>query len=362
MKKTVMALILLAVLFASCKKADSGQKADLSQKADSSQKELVFEYFCLSFQVEWAQQIEAALKEQAVIHNFKLLSADPSFSIETQLTQIDAAIVQKIDGAFLWVVDEGQAPAAVSKFDSAGIPVFGETFSLKDSAGNNIAPYVELDAQAVGANSGNWIVQNWESTGVDLSNWASVGVIENSSSQYSNNVDRINGFTNALKEGFPNLRASNIYQADCAAETATTDTTEASYKQVSAVLAGHPEISAWLIFSSADNYGTGAARAVEAAGVEKKTILVSAGGELAHGEWDKGERAPVCWRAACYFDARDYVKYMVAGMLDICQNGKKAADIFPEFKSPGQKYAAIKVSGTMITPANYKEIMQQPLK
>jgi L-arabinose transport system substrate-binding protein len=346
---TVMAAVMAAALFA-------------GGKTDSGQKQLVFEYFCLSFQVEWAQQIEAALKEQAAAHNFKLLSADPNFSIETQLTQIDAAIVQKIDGAFLWVVDEGQALAAVSKFNDAGIPVIGETFALRDSAGNDIAPYVELDARAVGANCGNWIVQNWKSTGVDLSNWATVGVIENSSSQYRNNTDRVTGFTDALKQGFPNLRSSNIYQADCAAETAITDTTEAAYRQVSAVIAAHPEISAWLVFCSADNYGTGAARAIEAAGAEKKTILVSAGGELAHTEWDKGKDAPICWRAACYFDARDYVKYMVAGMLDICQNGKKTTDIFPEYKRPGQKYAAIRVSGTMVTPATYKQIMQQPLK
>jgi L-arabinose transport system substrate-binding protein len=161
---------------------------------------------------------------------------------------------------------------------------------------------------------------------------------------------------NALKAGFPNLRDSNVYIADCAAETGSTDTTEASYKQVAAQLAAHPEISAWIVMSSTDNYAQGAARAIEASGVEKKTILVSSGGELAVKEW--ANNAAPCWRATCYYSAKDYVNYMVEGMLAVCRGGKTAADIFPDFKEPGQKYAVIKVSGNMVTRNNYKDFLK----
>jgi len=346
MKKTVVVLAsgiaIAAVIFTGCAKKDSAE-----------QKKLVFEYLTLSFQVEWAQQMEAALKEQAVIHNFELKSSDPSFNIETQLSQIDAAIVQKVDGAFLWVVDEAQAPAAVSKLNDAKIPVFGESFPLRDSSGNAIAPYVQLDDWAVGTTSGNWVVDNWRSTGVDLSNITTVGVIDNNSSQYSANVTRSNGFIDAMKKGFPNLE--DIYRADIAAETATTDTTEAAYKQVSAVFAAHPEKTAWVVFGCTDNYAQGAVRAIEAAGLEKVTILVSAGGELAFKEWSNN--AAPSWRAACYFHAKHYVKYMVEGMLDICRNGKKAEDLFPEYKEKGQNYAEIKVSGRMVTRDTYKDVL-----
>ena len=38
----------------------------------------------------------------------------------------------------------------MDKLNSAEIPVIGEILKLKDGEGNNIAPYVELDAVGVG--------------------------------------------------------------------------------------------------------------------------------------------------------------------------------------------------------------------
>jgi L-arabinose transport system substrate-binding protein len=144
--------------------------------------------------------------------------------------------------------------------------------------------------------------------------------------------------------------------ADVAAETTSTDETEAAYKSVGAVISTHPEIGAWIMMSSTDHLAQGAARAVEAADVEKKTILTSAGGELAVKEW--ANNAAPCWKATCYYSAKDFVGPMVEGMLAICREGEKPEDIFPEFKGPGQKYAVVKISGNMVTPATYKNYLK----
>jgi ABC-type sugar transport system substrate-binding protein len=354
MKRKVLALLMAIVtgsaLFAGGR-TDSG-----SAQQSGGQRKLVFEYFATSFAVEWIQQIGDLLKEEGKKYNFEVLTADANRSIETQLSQIDAAIVQKIDGAFIMVVDEGHAPAVVSKFNEGGIPVIGESMKLQDGNGNVIAPYVELFAEDVGAKCGKWVSDNWKSTGVDLSNMATVGVINNTNSRYRTDFNRVSGFMDALKTGFPNLRDSNVFVADCAAETGSRDNTEASYKQVSAVLSAHPEITAWVVFGSGDMYAQGAVRAIEASGVENKTILVSSGGEQAVKEW--ANNAAPSWRAACYYSPQDWVDRLVAGMLEICREGKTGADIFPEFKKPGQNYSVIQISGNMVTPVNYKEFVR----
>ena len=73
---------------------------------------------------------------------------------------------------------------------------------------------------------------------------------------------------------------------------------------------------------SVDSYAMGAARAIEAAGVQDNTIMVSAGGELAIKEWDNGAASE--WKATCYYDAMDFAEYMVEGMLEIKRGGKTA--------------------------------------
>ena len=319
----------------------------------SSEEKLVFEYFNTSMTVEWIQHIDEALRELGEENNFEVLNGDASRDINTQLSQVDTAINQGIDGAFLFVVDEGSATAVVDKFNYAGIPLIGETLKLKDGEGNNIAPYVELDAFNVGKNCGEWIVENKDTTGVDLSDVSKVGIIQNTNSKYQSDLTRIDGFMSGIEElGVPK---ENVFMADCAAEASSSDNTEASYNQVSAILSAHPEIASWIVMGSVDSYAMGAARAIEAGGMQDKTILVSAGGELAIQEWANGA-APE-WKATCYYDAMDFAEQMVAGMLEITRNGKTAEEIYPEFLEEGQKYAAVEISGNMATPDNYKDVV-----
>lgn len=339
---------------AGTKEQQSGTETAVPEPEDEM---LTFEYFTTSLAVEWTQQIETALKELGEINNFELLSADANRDIDQQLSQIDTAIDQQIDGAFIFVVDEGSATAVIEKFDTAGIPVIGETLKLQDGDGKNIAPYVELDAVKVGENCGQWVADNWESTGVDLSDLTKVGIIQNTNSKYRSDLLRVEGFIQGLKSGFQKLPENNIFLADCASEATSTDNTEASYNQVNAIIAAHPEMNAWVVMGSVDSYAMGACRAIEACGVEDKSILVSAGGELAVQEW-ANDAAPA-WRAACYYGAMDFAEVMVEGMLQLVKDGKDARDIYGDFKEEGQDYAAVKISGAMCTPETYQDVVGQ---
>jgi L-arabinose transport system substrate-binding protein len=349
MKRKVVALVIAMALVGS---VFAGGNKDSG--AQSGQKKLVFKYLTNSMGNDWQQTVFAALKELGDQYNFEITAEDPGRNIQTQLNQIDAAILQRIDGAFLFIVDEGSAPAAIAKLNDAKIPVIGETLKLQDGNGRVIAPYVELNAEAVGNNIGKWMVDNWRSTGVNLSNLNTVGVIRATNSRNQSDMNRAVGFTNAIKAGFPTLREANYFMADIGAESGT-NLAEFSYNQVSAVIGAHPEMTAWLIIGTVDIYAIGAARAIQAAGLESRTIIASPGGEMTRPEWDKGPNVSPCLRAVCYYTAMDFAKYMVEGMLAMCRKGKKAEEILPQFIEPGQKYAVVKVSGTMVTRDNYKQ-------
>lgn len=358
MKKLLAMFLCTSLVFTFtgvCVGAESNTDTDTTEAAE--EEPLVFEYFVTSFTVEWIQQVQEALETLGEENNFTLLTADASRDINTQLSQIDTAITQDIDGAFIFIVDEGSATAVVEKFEDAGIPVIGETLKLQDGDGNNIAPYVELNAALVGGNCGTWVAENWESTGVDLSDPSKVGVIIDTNSIYQSDMNRGDGFLEALNEGLPGIPEGNVYTADCAAEATSDDNTEASYNQVSALLSAHPEIESWIIMGTVDSYAMGAARAVESAGLEDSTILVSAGGELAIQEWANGTGD--VWKATCYYDAMDFAEALVEGMLAITRDGQAATDIYADYLEDGQTYAAVEISGTMCTPETYEEVTGQ---
>ncbi|TQI66998.1 substrate-binding domain-containing protein [Clostridium sp. KNHs216] len=360
MKKPVRVLLAIAMVLCitlgGCTDAGtvSGSQAPPEISGGSvGEKKLTLEYFATSMTVEWIQQVEAALKKLGEEENFELLSADANRDINAQLSQIDTAIEQKIDGAILFVVDENSAPAAVEKLNAAKIPVIGESMKLQDGGGSNIAPYVELDSYNVGVRCADWVSQNYKSCGADFSDLSKVGLISNTNSKYRPDVLRTDGFREAFVKAFPGLPKSNIFMADCAAEATSNDNTEASYKQVSTVISSHPDIEYWVIMGAVDNYAMGACRAVEAAGVEDRTILVSAGGELAVKEWANGTGK--AWRAVCYYDAMNFAKVIVDGMVGILRDGKSPEEIYPDYKQAGQKYAAVKITGNMCTSEDYKQ-------
>jgi L-arabinose transport system substrate-binding protein len=323
--------------------------------AAASGKPLKIEYFATSFAVEWMQEIQAAMEKLGKENNFTVLTGDANRDINKQLSQIDTAISQGVDGAVLFVVDEGSATAAVEKFTQAKIPVIGETLKLKDASGKNIAPYVELNATAVGEKCGTWVVDNYKSSNVDLSDLSKVGFIANTNSKYRSDLARIEGFKSTFLKAF-NLSKDHLFTADCAAEAAASDNTEASFKQVSAILAANPNIKSWVIMGSVDSYAMGACRAVESAGLQDNTILVSSGGELAVKEWANGTAK--CWRATCYYSAMDFAQAITDGLMKQLRQGVKAQDLYPEFKTQGQDYSAVEISGNMCTASDYKQYVK----
>jgi len=319
-------------------------------------KKLKIAYFSLSMSIQWMQNIEKALKALGEEQNFEVITADAAFSVETQLSQIDTLLSQGLDGAVLFVCDEAEAPAAVEKFKAANVPVIGETLKLQDANKINIASYVELDAFACGAKVGSWVVDNYKNLGFDLSNLSKVGYIDITKSVFQSNTNRVEGFNDKFFAAFPDFVAKNKFEADLASITNSTDEVESAFTLTSAIFAAHPEIETWVVFSSVDDYGLGACRAIENAGLEDKTLLTSTGGERAVKEWENGSGK--AWRATCYYDAMDDAVMCIDGLMQMVRQGAKQEDLWPDLKEAGQTISVSRFSGNMCTSADYKQFIK----
>ncbi len=335
----------------------SDEAASASVAASSADGEkLTITYFAITMSNQWLQNIERALKYLGESNNFEVLTADANFDAATQLSQIDTMISQGIDGAVLFVCDEAGAPAAVEKFTAANIPVIGETLKLQDANGINIAPYVELDAFSSGGKCGTWVAENYKGLGFDFSDLSKVGFIANTKSVFQSDLNRVEGFKDSFFKAFPEFPEENKFLADCAAEANSSDDTEASFNQVSAVLAANPDIETWVIFSSVDDYALGACRAVETAGLVEKTLLTSTGGERAVQEWANG--ASEEWRATCYYDALDDATMVVDGLMQMIRQSVKAEELWPELREEGQTISVSRFSGNMCTKDDYQQYIK----
>lgn len=311
-------------------------------------------YFAITMSNQWLQNMETAMKDIGATEGFEVVTADANFSADTQLSQVDTLLNDGIDGASVFVADEGSGTAVVEKFRNANVPVIGESLRLMDADGNLVAPVVELDAVGCGEKCAEWVAENYMNYDYDFSDMSTVGVLLDTRSTYQSDVRRSDGFKDKLVSAMPEIPEANYYTADCAAEANASDDAEASYNQVAAVIGGHPEITTWIIFSSVDDYAIGAARAVQAAGAEDKVLITSCGGERAVQEWANGDSP--CWKSTCYYDANTFATQVIDGLSQMI-GGTAPEDLWPDHIEEGQTYANYKITGTMATPDTYEEIM-----
>lgn len=320
-------------------------------KAESD--EIVIALMMKSMGSEWNQNIESSLKKLGEEKDFKVLTFDADGDAATQLDQLNDAINQGVDGIFMHIADEGIASAATEVVSEAGIPMIGESLPLKDEEGNWLAPCVVLDAAGCGTVAADWVVESWESTGVDLGDSSGVGVVLVTNTLTENAVLRHEGAMKELKEKMPDIPEENYFIADISASSA--DYIDGGYKETGAVLAAHPEIKAWIVIGVQDDYALGACRAIEEAGNTDNTILISMGGEQAIPEWKGGTTKP--WYATVYYTAMDFTEPVVEGLLDVIKDEKTLEEVYSDNIGEDQTYGTRMVSGKAITFEDYTEFV-----
>lgn len=370
MKRKLMAVLLgmaVTMSLVACGSSSKTEETPASSKPEASTEapaeasepvadnngdgEVVIALMMKSMASEWNQSIEENLLKLGEEKGYTLLTFDADGDSAKQLDQLNDAINQGVDAIFMHIADEGIAEAAAEAVAAAGIPMVGESLPVKDGDGNWLCPCAVLNAAGCGTVAADWVVDNWESTGVDLSDPTKVGVALVTNTLTENAVLRHEGAKAELQAKMPEIPEENYFIVDISA--GSNDYVEGGYNETSAVLTAHQDMKAWVVIGVQDDYALGACRAIEENGNVDNTILVSLGGEQAIPEWDGGTTKP--WFATVYYTSMDFVEPCVDGLLSVVNDGAKLEDVFSDNIAEGQTYGTKLISGQAITYENYKE-------
>jgi ABC-type sugar transport system substrate-binding protein len=377
MKKRIIAIslcLLMVFVFAACK--DKGDSADTPPANDSSSEEtgddaadpgadtgdapaddgekLKIAYFGGGMQATWLQNILKAMTELGEENGFEVINADAEWDGDKMLSQIDTLLDQGIDGASIFLVDASLGPAVYERFAAADVPLAFDTMEIMVD-GKYAAPGVISDVIGMGRIPAEWVIENVDDIGLNSSDWSKTGLMLGTNSIFPPTDDRAIEFRRVFTEAFPDFPEENIFLNDVAADPNRPDDTEGSFNQAMANFTANPQIEQWLVYASVDDYGVGIARAIEANNLQSKAKLISCGGERAMPEWISNPSVNEYWIAELYFNAMEYAEYVVEALMGMIKEGKDAKDVLTDFKSEGEEYGVVEITGRMVTPDTYEE-------
>ncbi|MDL2214330.1 substrate-binding domain-containing protein [Clostridia bacterium OttesenSCG-928-O13] len=259
---------------------------------------------------------------------------DVKLDPDLYLRAIDDAITKGVDGILTCPPDQKMSQVVVDKCKEAGIPVIACDDALQDENGEFLAPFVGIDAYAIGKAVGEWTadyVEENDMTGDD------VGVLYLTANTVSSCVPRTEGEMEVWGERFPDWPAANTFEADY------TGPQDEAFNQAAAIFTANPQIKSWVIMTINDEGAAGATRALEQAGLDADAVVVGIGGYLAKLEFQKPEGS--AFKATAFINYVDVGAYSAENMMNYLVNG---TEIPMDFRTPA----------VMVTADDYVEIMK----
>ena len=168
--------------------------------------------------------------------------------------------------------------------------------------------------------------------------------------EVSSCVPRSEGSRDAFLAAVPDFNPDKIIDANY------DGTTEQGYDVAAATITAHPEITKWLVTAPNDEGASGAARALEAANLDKDACVVGAGAYDAKKEFKKDFS---CFRAAAYFSSKVTGETEAQAAIEFLRDGKEIFGEYHETKAAegDTEFGIFPLGGVMVDPTNYVEVM-----
>ena len=338
MKKLLSAALVLMMVFA------------LAIPAMAEEGGWTIGYICKDLSQEWFQGTLNAMEAKAKEMGAKeVIALDCEMNPEKCLNNLDNLIGQQVDIIIICTPDQQLSQTIVNRCNEAGIPVFADADGLIVD-GKHIAPALELDAYTVGYGIGEWL-GNYVNTEMDLAADADViGYMRMTMNEVSSCVPRAEGARDAFLAGVPEFDPAKIIDANY------DGTTEQGYDVAAATITAHPEITKWIVTAPNDEGAAGAARALEAANLDKDACVVGAGAYVAKEEFKKDFS---CFRAAAYFSSKVTGETEAQAAIEFLRDGKEIFGEYHDTKAAEDDtaFGIFPLGGVMVDPTNYVEVM-----
>jgi ribose transport system substrate-binding protein len=219
-------------------------------------------------------ELTAAAKE---VPQFTLQIADGAGNVNTQTSQVDNFITQKVDLLLISPFEAAPLTPAVKRAMDAGIPVIELDRKTVGDAGKDYTAFIGGDNYKIAEAAGEYTAKTL------LPDGGEVAVLEGLPSS-TPAVERLNGFKDGVKEN-PKIKVVAEQAADWLPDKAQT--------AFAAMLQANPDIK--MVYASNDMMAAGARLAAKGAGKKDGDILIigtdglpgPAGGirAVAEGEW-----------------------------------------------------------------------------
>jgi ABC-type sugar transport system substrate-binding protein len=225
--------------------------------------------------------------------------------------------------------------------------------SCYDADGNVRWPAVTVNSHDSGAQAISYLYDNYKTYwgDIDLSKLGLILV------DYSDVLDlhgRVVGAQEQFIKSVPEAGEKNIITANLVNQSVTADV---AYDQTAAILAAHPQIEHWFIYTCQDLYGSGSARAVESLSMEKKALVATGDGDALIAQWDSGYNGS--WVCGVYISTEYRAEPIMCGLLAMIDGRATPETLWPEAIKAGQSYPELVLKPTVITRDNYKDYLQK---
>jgi len=211
------------------------------------------------------------------------------------------------------------------------------------------APAVIQNGIQTGAVQADWFAENYKKIWGDI-DVTQICVVSIISSTYDEFANRGKGAVDQFKKLFPDN--TMFQQIDMTGKGMSAD---AAYQMVTPVITTQPDIKYWYITSATDVWAQGATRAVEAANMDKNTIVTANGNDVLYKEWDSGYDG--CWKAVSTYANLELCAPAVAGLVALLDGRASFDTIWKELARPGDpygdKYGIFYVDNNMVTKDDY---------
>jgi len=285
------------------------------------------------FQDEWKFAQMAADK-----YGFELIKIGTPDG-EKVLAAIDNLAALQAKGFVICTPDVTLGPSIVMKAKQAGLKVMSvdDRFVGPDGKPMTEVPHMGISAYEIGKQVGIAIMDEAKKRAWGMKE---TGAICLTYDTLPTSKERTTGASDALRaKGFID---SNIYRAP----TKTDSTTEGGFDAANIVIAAHPQIKHWVVYSLCDDTTIGGVRALEGNGIKASNIIGVGinGNALAIGEFQKPQMTG----------------FVATVLLAAKRHGYETAENMYKWIAQGvQPPDNVATAGILMTRDNYKQVRKE---
>jgi ribose transport system substrate-binding protein len=254
MKKSVAFACALAVAAAACSKTSTSDSSSSASSAPDTAGKKVIGVSIQNREAQFYQDMEAGLKSEAAKFGYTVNVVDASRDNAKQQSQVEDFISQKVAAIVLTPYDSQAIGAAIVEANTAGIPVFTADIANTSKEGK-VVSHIASDNVQGGGEAGKLMCAAVGKTGT-------VAIIDEP--EVTSVQDRVKGFRAALAAGCPGVKV--VADIDGGGERAKASSSMEDILQSHKGLGG--------VFGINDDSALGAAKAVQAAGLQGKVAVV----------------------------------------------------------------------------------------